>query len=211
MGIQTRLRPAPSLNPSRVANVLRRTDDEDRSCPQCLTTQSEATPKRSAPTATLAKTARCPGTASTVRGRHNGGNPAMQSSSTPSEVTLADLFAQLEEIKSILVLLVTELHNYGDEPEKKPGVFPSFTLSLEERIAMGRRVHAARRLADLSVREVAEAVGKSPHTVQNWERGQVPRGLIMRERLATALGIEELVLFAEWHAKAEQLERLVSP
>ena len=65
---------------------------------------------------------------------------------------------------------------------------------------MGERVRAARYVTGLSMRELAVKCGVSLHTVQNWERGSVPRDATIRERLCAVLGVEEGILFAEWVA-----------
>ena len=83
-------------------------------------------------------------------------------------------------------------------------------LTVSDRIAMGERVRAARYVAQLSMRELGIKCGVSLHTVQNWERGSVPRDAIIRGRVCDVLGVDEGVLFAEWVAIKDQARAVIA-
>jgi transcriptional regulator with XRE-family HTH domain len=70
-------------------------------------------------------------------------------------------------------------------------------LTQAERRQMGDRLRSARNAADLSIREVAEAVGNSLTAAWSWERyGYLPAPAT-RTALAALYGIPESALFAE--------------
>lgn len=76
-------------------------------------------------------------------------------------------------------------------------------------MAMGERLRAARYVAEMSIRELAEKLGVSPHTVQNWERGQIPRDPRMRGVLCDTLNVDEAMVFAEFFAKIEEARAVI--
>jgi transcriptional regulator with XRE-family HTH domain len=84
------------------------------------------------------------------------------------------------------------------------------SLSLEDRMLMGERLRAARYVAQLSIRELSEKLAVSPHTVQNWERGQVPRDPRHRAILCDALNVDETMVFAEYFAKIEEARAVIA-
>lgn len=75
---------------------------------------------------------------------------------------------------------------------------------------MGSRFRAARYVSKLSVRDLGEKAGVSIHSVQNWERGSVPRDPGLRALVCEVLGVEEEVLWAEYFAKAEEAKALLA-
>jgi transcriptional regulator with XRE-family HTH domain len=83
-------------------------------------------------------------------------------------------------------------------------------LLLEERMVMGERLRAARFVSEMTIRAVAGKVGVSPHTVQNWERGQVPRDPVARATLCELLKVDETKVFAEYFAKIEEARAVIA-
>jgi transcriptional regulator with XRE-family HTH domain len=77
-------------------------------------------------------------------------------------------------------------------------------------MTMGSRLRAARYIAEMSIRAVAEKLAVSPHTVQNWERGQVPRDADLRSRLCDLLKVDETVVFAEFFAKFDEARAVIA-
>jgi transcriptional regulator with XRE-family HTH domain len=84
------------------------------------------------------------------------------------------------------------------------------SLLLEDRMAMGERLRAARYVAELSIRELAEKLKVSAHTVQNWERGQIPRDPRTRAELCEVLNVDEAMVFAEFFAKIEEARAVIA-
>lgn len=81
-------------------------------------------------------------------------------------------------------------------------------LSKKDRLQMGARVRAGRDAAGLSIREVAEKMGRAPNAVEGWEHGSLPRPET-RAQLAELYGVDERALFIEYHAKVEQARALL--
>jgi transcriptional regulator with XRE-family HTH domain len=84
------------------------------------------------------------------------------------------------------------------------------SLTLTERMTMGDRLRAARFVAELTIRAVAQKLSVSPHTVQNWERGQIPRDPDLRGRLCDLLKVDEHMVFAEFFAKIEEARAVIT-
>jgi transcriptional regulator with XRE-family HTH domain len=82
-------------------------------------------------------------------------------------------------------------------------------LSKTERKAMGRRLKAARYLADKTVRGTAEEMGVKPASITQWESGTVPVPE-SRARLASLYGVSEEILFAEVLAHEAEARKLLS-
>jgi transcriptional regulator with XRE-family HTH domain len=82
-------------------------------------------------------------------------------------------------------------------------------LNKRERQAMGERLHGARQLAGLMIREVANSQDVSVNSVHNWERGAVPSS-DLRTALAALYHVDEDILFAEIAARRAHAESLLS-
>ncbi|HEY2300334.1 MAG TPA: helix-turn-helix transcriptional regulator [Acidimicrobiales bacterium] len=87
----------------------------------------------------------------------------------------------------------------------------NFRLTPDERTVMGERLHAARKLAGLTLREVAATAGVSTNTVDSWEHGSLPSLPAMRALLAELYGQPQEVLFAEHETKMEAARALLRP
>lgn len=81
-------------------------------------------------------------------------------------------------------------------------------LTTVERTAMGERLRAARDLSGLSLRQIADAIGVSFSSVQEWERGSLP-GAEIRSRLAELYAVDGDILFAEFEARVAAAKALI--
>jgi transcriptional regulator with XRE-family HTH domain len=83
-------------------------------------------------------------------------------------------------------------------------------LTRAERATMGDRLRAARHVAGLTLREVADTAGVSVNAVEQWEHGSLPQPTL-RAGLAQLYGQPEELLFAEHETKMEAARALLRP
>jgi transcriptional regulator with XRE-family HTH domain len=82
-------------------------------------------------------------------------------------------------------------------------------LTRDERASQGDRLKAARDVAGLTMRGVAYKLGVSVNAVTEYEHGSTPPAE-RRAILADLYGIDEEVLFCEWHARMDAARALLT-
>jgi len=75
---------------------------------------------------------------------------------------------------------------------------PSIHINHADRLAMGRRVRAARIRAGLTYAQLSAAMGVSAQTVADWQNGGRPDDAERRAKLCELLDVTEAELWAEY-------------
>lgn len=83
-------------------------------------------------------------------------------------------------------------------------------LNQAERKSQGRRVQAARQLAQKTIRGAAEDLGVNANSIVQWEHGALPTPE-NRAKLAELYGVDEAILFAEYEARLDVARALLRP
>lgn len=83
-------------------------------------------------------------------------------------------------------------------------------LNQAERKTQGRRLQAARQLAQKTIRGAAEELGVNANSIVQWEHGTLPTPE-NRAKLAELYGLDETLLFAELEARLDAARALLRP